>query len=658
MSALTPKRVFLFVVAALLTTVVQASNPSPRTHARMVYIPTSDAAVLFGGRVGIDARGTGLAYASDETWLYSGKRWVQRFPAHSPEPRSVHSMVYDSKRDRVLMFGGRSESDDAKLLPPLRNDMWAWNGEDWSPVETSQAPSARDYSGMAYDSAADRVVLFGGEKYSADGKTVEPLYDTWEFDGADWSLIESAGAPKVARPILAYDPVRNQVVMLGLGDLAVTVMYGYDRTTRTWIEVKPENLPPCVSEGLMEWRPAARSVLFTGGICAIDNSGAVETFSWDGTNWTKLELNDPGRASGQAFTIDTRRDTPVMFGGTNVFSAAPRSVTVHLKDGVWRFSAVIVHPGPRSLAGFSTDSARGAIWLFGGLIKDSDSSYFVDEFWRYQNGQWNPMSITNTPTGCTNPLTAFDTDRGVLVVTCNGEAIFEYNGTEWKAFTLTSMPKARRFAGMVYDANIRKTVLFGGYDGVDYRRDTWTWDGTKWTEVKNDRPTHRGQMAMWYDPLMKKTVVFGGIGRASIDDKVVRYDDMWAFSGSGWTKLTVTATPGERFGPQVATDPRTGKVLLLGGLRAEKTGETYKQYYTNDFWQWDGSANTWTRLTPAILPSPRENGMFGYDPVSDRMVLFGGYIGGLYYSDVWEWDGTTWTPRETPIGRHRAAGGS
>lgn len=266
------------------------------------------------------------------------------------------------------------------------------------------------------------------------------------------------------------------------------------------------------------------------------------------------------------------------------------------------------------------------------------------------------------PLECITPATAFDSNRQVLVVVCGGRDVFEYNGTEWKSFPdINKEPDVRRFAGFAYDETLKKTVLFGGYTDSTavFRNDTWTWDGTTWTEVKNNRPTQRSLMAMWYDPLLKKTVVYGGIGRPDLDTRVTRYEDMWSFSGTGWTKMSVSVTPGARLGPAIAADPRTGKVLLLGGLRAEKIGEdqeSIRQFYDNDMWQWDGAASTWTKLSPGVLPPARENAMLAWDPIAEEMVLFGGYHGGLYYSDVWIWNGLTWTPVEAPTGRRRAAG--
>jgi hypothetical protein len=53
---------------------------------------------------------------------------------------------------------------------------------------------------------------------------------------------------------------------------------------------------------------------------------------------------------------------------------------------------------------------------------------------------------------------------------------------------------------MAYDAARGEVVLFGGWDGT-LLGDTWTWDGTTWTEEHPAiSPPARILMGMAYDP--------------------------------------------------------------------------------------------------------------------------------------------------------------
>ncbi|HEX8169792.1 MAG TPA: kelch repeat-containing protein [Thermoanaerobaculia bacterium] len=660
MSVSTPKRAFLSVFAVLLlSTPLFASAPSPRAHARLVFDKSAGVGVLFGGQSANDTA-TAIAYQSDETWIWTGFYWVQRFPQHHPAGRSAHGMVYDSNRQRVVLFGGRKTVGATADTVTFHNDTWIWQNDDWTQLATPNAPSPRALVGMAFDPLRDRVVLYGGNDVT--GGKVTSLFDTWEFDGTNW-IRYATDEPKVEKPLLTYDAARHEVIMVGTKDdlSKTTIMYRYDGAAHTWSPVAPAALPPCVNEAAMTFDESSNTIVLTGGVCTITTSTSDEVWQWNGENWVKPTIPAAGRATGQAIAYDSLRGEVVTFGGTNAFAAGPRSSTEVLRNNLWRFVFSNRTPAPRSLLSFVSDPVNRTIWLIGGL--DEFGQSYIDDFWSYRNNQWIPQTLTNGPALCGGPVSAFDANRSRLVVACSGAEVYEWDGATWKSLTSKTKPPIRRFANAVYDASIKKVVLFGGWDGTDFRNDTWTWDGTTWTEIKKDRPTARASFAMWYDPLMQKTVIYGGIGRPNVDSRVTRYTDMYSFNGTGWSKLNVTATPGERFGPQVGVDPRTGKVLLVGGLRAELIGgkneDARRQFFDNDTWEWDGSKQTWTRLSPASLPSARQNGGLAYDPIADRMVLFGGYAG-FYFSDVWSWDGATWRPLEQPTGgrRRTVRGGS
>src|SRR6476646_9093572 len=108
--------------------------------------------------------------------------------AHSTPPcaakfvgkRTGHSLAYDAKRQRVVMYGG--SSDDA--TNPNPRSLWAWNGDAWECLDDN-GPSGRRDAFLAYDAGRDRLVLFGGRTISRD-RQMNFLRDTWEWDGTAW----------------------------------------------------------------------------------------------------------------------------------------------------------------------------------------------------------------------------------------------------------------------------------------------------------------------------------------------------------------------------------------------------------------------------------------------------------------------------------------
>ena len=75
-----------------------------------------------------------------------------------------------------------------------------------------------------------------------------------------------------------------------------------------------------------------------------------------------------------------------------------------------------------------------------------------------------------------------------------------------------------------------KVVLFGGQDvNAASLNDTWTWDGTSWTQVINLTPVPPIRLAAAGAVLNGQFVVFGGTTNNSND-----FNDTWIWNGSSW----------------------------------------------------------------------------------------------------------------------------
>ena len=107
------------------------------------------------------------------------------------------------------------------------------------------------------------------------------------------------------------------------------------------------------------------------------------------------------------------------------------------------------------------------------------------------------------------------------------------------------------------------------------------------------------------------------------------------FSVLDWVQLSPAKSPPARAFLAMAYDPVSGKVIMFGGF--DGTG------YLNDTWSFDGTS--WTQVATPSAPSPRAAAQMTYDSVAQEIVLFGGYNGTDYLGDTWLWDGSTlqWT---------------
>ena len=79
--------------------------------------------------------------------------------------------VYDSVRQLIVAFGaGTTERESVSNL------LWTYDGTDWTPADPSTLPKPRNSPFLVYDSAGDRIIMYGGtDKYSQN------LSDMWEY---------------------------------------------------------------------------------------------------------------------------------------------------------------------------------------------------------------------------------------------------------------------------------------------------------------------------------------------------------------------------------------------------------------------------------------------------------------------------------------------
>lgn len=612
------KRVLALAALMLAVIAVDAMGfPSARRNTGMVWSDEARGIILFGGLSPLDS--ANKRYEFGDTWRFTASKWVRLYPENSPSPRYAMSVVYDSNRNRVLLYGGAAGDE-------FLGDTWIFREGNWNQLDTPSAPPARRLAGMAFDPIRDKAVLFGG------GVGESRFFDTWEFDGTTWNLIDDDG-PRVEMPTLVYDGARDEVLMVGTESSKVA-MYRY--VDGSWSKMTPETLPSCVGQIQMVYRPFDRTVLLYGGSCprgGISN----DTWIWDGTDWEELDLKrSAGALFGYGLAHDPTRNHTVLYGGTSVMggtSALEDHDTYRLSGDRWIRLDTRVDPGPRTQFVLQSSPSDEHLLFFGG----QNAVDFFADFWKLNNLNWEQVEPEGTaPKFCSSPLGAIDPDRNQLVILCADSSTYEFDGQELVEKTSTDFPKPRRFAVMEWDPISRRVIMYGGLDDFGaYLDETWAWDGTQWKKLdlkREQKPGARILPTMFTDPNTNRIVLAGGLGRPDFDSDFIRYEDQWQFDGTRWIEMNPAQKLPQRYGAQVAVDPENQRVLVFGGKSNTET-------YLNDMWMWDGT--TWSEVDDGPAPSPRMNGRMAWDPSTGKIVLYGGYAG-LYYSELWTFDGG-WT---------------
>jgi hypothetical protein len=225
-------------------------GPSARREHAAAYDAVRHVVVLFGGY-------TGSAFR-DDTWEFDGTTWLFRTPARQPPARDAHSMVWDSNRQRVVLFGGTGSTTGATAF----DDVWEWDGTNWTPRPLPMLPPARYDFGMAYDSLRQRVIVTAGGRGYKD--------DVWEWNGAlGWTMAPILPGDGREGTALTYLPSRRRTVLFGglttTGPSTVALNDTWEWDGATWVLQSHAVRPPPVQNHAMTYDDARGRALLFGG---------------------------------------------------------------------------------------------------------------------------------------------------------------------------------------------------------------------------------------------------------------------------------------------------------------------------------------------------------------------------------------------------------
>jgi len=224
-----------------------------------------------------------------------------------------------------------------------------------------------------------------------------------------------------------------------------------------------------------------------------------------------------------------------------------------------------------------------------------------------------------------------------------GDAI---NGV-WDQLTPAgTLPPGRKYFGAIYDP-LRDRLIVVGKFPLDLYTPEKTWSCSfsgppAWTELTPIHPYARAFNAGIYDPLRDRMLVYGGNDGDPVDSYYPEVRQFLLSTSSWGSSVSVAGTvPPGRNSPTLIYDPVRDRMLVFGGnLKDSGT--------TQELWQLSLSGTpTWTHLAPAGTP-PSSGGAI-YDPIRDRMLVFGSGT-----NQVWQLSLTgtpTWTllaPTGTP----------
>lgn len=402
------------------------NGPSARSGHAMAYDSHRRVSVVFGGRrliSGTSAQNQ-VVQGLNDLWQWDGTTWQQRLPTtrtngwswssslgwrptyqDRPVQRKFHAMAYDSRRDRLVVYGGNAIDPDGRvdLSTPLA-DLWEWDGARWLFKGTNGPPRRSDGS-MAFDENRGRIVFFGGWRNGVD---VQKL-DLWEWNGYEWYLGKPLPVSGYTQDEggMVYDTFRKTVVYGPTSGSGQLWHFGF-WNGEIWTS---SGTPPGVTrspaverlldtrDGAMAFDSARRRTVWFGGW---KNSMTNTTGFFDGTNWTLIAASGapiPTSRVDPAMAYDPIRQVTVLFGG-DISGLDPSPGT----NDTWELAAIdkpLIREAPvgQTLRLGETTQFRVAASGPGPFTHQwyrSDSGLALADTARFQGSQTDTLTITNT----------------------------------------------------------------------------------------------------------------------------------------------------------------------------------------------------------------------------------------------------------------------
>mgnify|MGYP001343349963 CR=1 FL=1 len=206
-----------------------------------------------------------------------------------------------------------------------------------------------------------------------------------------------------------------------------------------------------------------------------------------------------------------------------------------------------------------------------------------------------------------------------------------------------NVPGAQGYPLLAYDAVKDQVWLVGGFTtqgSLIY--DLWSFSARsrKWTQAPSaSGPTSWDAVAL--DRRSRKLILYQGYSAAfdAVDVETWAYD----IDTGVWENRSPVVQPPTRWGSMMVYDPVADRVLLYGGANFAEgvaCGFCTETTVLGDLWAYDYESNTWTERHPSASPPPHHFPVLAYVPSIDRVVLFGGFQQGFatLFNDTWAYD--------------------
>jgi PKD repeat protein len=301
------------------------SEPGARLAQAMAWDPADGYVLMYGGQ---NTAGKTLR----DTWSFSNGTWTNLTGTvtGSPPPLVLAGLAYDPSGHQMILFGGANGS------AVFQNQTWAYHDRVWTNLTGhtgGAAPPVAIFFGMATDSAASDIVLFGGVKIS----TSVWGNDTWTFHAGTWTNISATARAPAGQLVYATasdDPAIAGILLYALyilpGSLVPATLQFTGGTWQNLSGVARGDSGQLVYAQGGYLAPLGAVSLVSTAVWNISDTmvAGVHTVEYSDQNWTNVtsSVNGPPSIGVLGAIADLPSDSGLIaFGGE--FTAGPTSNT-------------------------------------------------------------------------------------------------------------------------------------------------------------------------------------------------------------------------------------------------------------------------------------------------------------------------------------------
>lgn len=301
------------------------------------------------------------------------------------------------------------------------------------------------------------------------------------------------------------------------------------------------NPSPRWGASMSELTASNKLVLF-GGRGAGGELASNQTYTFDGSNFTLLNIAGPPARSNAAMSYDGTYVTIV--GGTDLISNLSDTWRYNVVGGWVKQAITNVEDGgytvPTMLrnASMAYQSGPGEAILISGNAQWQ--RHYVKDVWAWQTGAWTQLSPATLPPGREHAAFASNATTAILMGGRDFSGalgdVYKWDGTNFTKLTTINTPIPRYGHSLVFDSSTNLFIMFGGITiNNKFDNSTYTFNlGTlTWTKINTPSPSARAFSAMAYHSATSRTVLHGGKNYTTVLGETFIFDS----SALTWTQL-------------------------------------------------------------------------------------------------------------------------